>query len=72
MLTTRESYVYKTYGKIREGTPKMIDFWKFLKIYIVSDKSIHMAFRFHKTLSIKPIREFNFLFQLFTNNIHWL
>ena len=31
----------------------------FLKILMVSDKTIHKAFRIHETISTKPVREFS-------------
>ena len=43
----------------------------FLKIMMVSDKTIHRTFSTHTTLLTKPIREF-FSFSLFTKTIHWL
>ena len=36
----------------------------FLRILMVLDKTIHKAFRIHKTLQTKPIRDFFFLHNL--------
>ena len=38
------------YGKIFRGIPKMLVLCNFLKIFMVSDKTIHKAFRTHTTL----------------------
>ena len=43
--------------KFSGGIPKMLLLCNFLKILMVSDKTIHRAFRTHATLQIKPIRE---------------
>ena len=51
---------------------------KFLKILMVSDKTIHEAFRIHKTLQTKPISDFLFFtsyqnyttgFKIWTNDV---
>ena len=46
------------YGNILGGIQTMLVFCNFLKILMVSDKTIHKAFRSHETLKTKPIREF--------------
>ena len=39
------------YGKFVGGIPKMLSFMRFFsKIFMVSDKTIHRAFRTHTTL----------------------
>ena len=56
-FTTRGSYVHKPMARFSGASPQLI-FFNFLKILIVSHKTIHMmAFRIHKTLQTKPIRE---------------
>ena len=46
------------YGNIlKGGIPHFFFCGKFVKIMMVSDKTIHKAFGIHKTLFIKPIRE---------------
>ena len=55
-----------TYGRIFGGIPKMFVFWKFLKILMVSDKSIHKAFRIHKTLYNNPLKK-TFIFTIYQN-----
>ena len=40
---------------------------QFHNILMVSDKTIHMAFIIHKTLSIKPITDFPFIFTSYQN-----
>ena len=43
----------------------------FLKLLMVSDKTIHKAFRLHKT-AINKTHKNLFSFSLFTQTIHWL
>ena len=44
-------------GNFFGGIPKMLVLCNFLKILMVSDKTIHRSFRSHATLLTKPIRE---------------
>ena len=46
----------KTYGKILWDIPKNFVFCKFLKILMVSDKTMHKAIRFYKTLCINKAK----------------
>ena len=48
------------------GMPKMLVLCNFLKILMVSDKTLHRAYRTHKTLQTKPIREIFHFHQNYT------
>ena len=48
------------------GHPEMLVFCKFLKILMVSDKTIHKAFRIHKMLLENPFREIS-IFTIYQN-----
>ena len=63
------------HGKILGGIPEMFVLCRFLKILMVSDKTIHKAFKNHKTLFIinfNPLDIFLDICSLFTKSIHWL
>ena len=49
-MATRWSYVHKLYGKLFDGIPKILVLCNFLKVLLVSHKTIHKAFRTHTTL----------------------
>ena len=68
-MVTGSKYVHKfiqpiidqwTMVKFLGGVLNFFIFCKFLKILMVSDKTIHKAFRIHKTLQTKPIKDFFF------------
>ena len=42
--------IQKLYGKIFRGVPKFLVLYNFLKIFMVSDKTIHKAIRTRATL----------------------
>ena len=71
-MITRGRYVHKPMVKFSRASWKIVFFCvcNFLKILMVSDKTIHNAFRIHKILSTKPIKEISF--SLFTKSIPWL
>ena len=57
-MTNRGSYVHNSMVlKISGHSENVIVLCNFLKILMVSGKMIHRAFRTHKTLYPKPIRE---------------
>ena len=63
---TRESFVHKPMVKFLGGSLKKSCFGKFLKVLLVSHKTIHKAFRIKKTLHKQnPLLEM-FLFSIFT------
>ena len=68
-MPTRGSYVH---GKSFGGIPEMLILFNFLKILMVSDKTIHMAIRTHTTLFINKTHLENILISLFTKTVHWL
>ena len=60
-MGTTGSYVHNSMVKFSGGIPKMLVLCSFLKMLMVTDEMIHMAFRTHTTLYTKPIREnYNF------------
>ena len=54
-------YVNTLDGKILGASQKCY-FLQIFKILVVSDKTIHRAFRIHNTLYTKPISDFLFFF----------
>ena len=57
-MATRGSYVHNSMVEFSGGIPKKLVLSNFLKILMVSDKTLLRAFRIHATLSTKPITEF--------------
>ena len=64
-MTTRESYVDKPMVKF-SGVPWIFFVCKFLKVLIISNKTIHMAFRIHNIVQVKLIRK-RFYFTIYPN-----
>ena len=64
-MITRGSYVHKPMVKFSGASRKIVFYANFSK-YQVSDKkkTTHKAFSIHKTLKIKPIREFFYFHDL--------
>ena len=60
----------QTYGKMLRGGGGLQSVFFFFKILMVSDKTIHKAYRIKKT--INKTHQRNFLFSLFTQTILWL
>ena len=56
-MAARGSYVHNSMVKFLGGIPKMLVLCNFLKILMVSDKTIHKAFRTHTTLKQNPLEK---------------
>ena len=56
-MATRRSYVHNSMVKFSRAYRKLLVLCNFLKMLMVSDKTVHRAFRSRRTLWTKPIRE---------------
>ena len=70
-MPNRGSYVYKLYGSIFGASPKMLVLCNFIRKLMVSDKTIHRAFRTHTTLRKQNPLDKLLIFTIY-QNLHLL